>query len=115
MNNDSLSTILRERFAAAIDSVASATAKADPAGRASTDAKFGDYQCNASMALARPLVREPDLPRQLERGRRGLVDCVSCNLCLVHEGLDGLRCWRKSWRELAQHARWRLARALSGR
>ncbi len=56
------------------------------------------------IALARPFVREPDLPRQLAAGRQGQVDCVSCNLCLVHEGSDGLMCWRKRWRDLAYHA-----------
>ncbi|MGE0210790.1 MAG: hypothetical protein AB7S41_03765 [Parvibaculaceae bacterium] len=56
------------------------------------------------IAMARPLLREPDLPRQFESGRRGVVDCVSCNICLAHEGKDGLRCWRKSWRDLAFHA-----------
>lgn len=56
------------------------------------------------IALARPLVREPDLPRQLAAGRQGQVDCVSCNLCLTHEGSDGLMCWRKRWRDLAHHA-----------
>lgn len=57
------------------------------------------------IAMARPLIREPDLPRQLALGRRGLVDCVSCNICLAHEGrVDGLKCWRKSWSDLAYHA-----------
>ena len=59
------------------------------------------------IAMARPMVREPDLPRQLASGRRGLVDCVSCNICLAHEGADALKCWRASWRSLAQHAIWR--------
>ncbi len=59
------------------------------------------------IAMARPLVREPDLPHQLVAGRRGLVDCVSCNICLAHEGSDALKCWRKSWGDLARHAAWR--------
>jgi 2,4-dienoyl-CoA reductase-like NADH-dependent reductase (Old Yellow Enzyme family) len=46
------------------------------------------------VSLSRPFVREPDLPKQILGGRRGSVDCVSCNLCLQHEGLDPLRCWR---------------------
>ena len=46
------------------------------------------------LALARPFVREPDLVRKFELGRRGPVACVSCNLCLKHEGIDSLRCWR---------------------
>jgi 2,4-dienoyl-CoA reductase-like NADH-dependent reductase (Old Yellow Enzyme family) len=56
------------------------------------------------IAMARPMIREPDLPNQLVAGRRGLVDCVSCNICLAHEGRDGLRCWRKSWPDLVYHA-----------
>jgi 2,4-dienoyl-CoA reductase-like NADH-dependent reductase (Old Yellow Enzyme family) len=56
------------------------------------------------IALARPLVREPDLPNQLAAGRRGQVDCVSCNLRLAHEGSEGTMCWRKRWRDLAYHA-----------
>ena len=56
------------------------------------------------VALARPFIREPDLANKLTAGRRGLVDCVSCNICLGHDGTDGLRCWRKSWRSLAYHA-----------
>lgn len=59
MKNDSLSTLLRERFAAAIDSVAGSTTTQDPAVRTSTDPKFGDYQCNAAMVLARPLGVKP--------------------------------------------------------
>jgi 2,4-dienoyl-CoA reductase-like NADH-dependent reductase (Old Yellow Enzyme family) len=62
------------------------------------------------IAMARPLVREPDLPKQLAAGREGAVDCVSCNICLVHEGSDALKCWRKSWGDLARHLAWRLSR-----
>ncbi len=46
------------------------------------------------IAMARPFIREPDLARKIKEGRRGPVACVSCNLCLKHEGLDSLRCWR---------------------
>lgn len=46
------------------------------------------------LALARPFVREPDLVRRIQAGRRGAVACVSCNLCLKHEGSEPLRCWR---------------------
>ena len=56
------------------------------------------------IAMARPFIREPDLPKQLSKGRTGLVDCVSCNMCLMHEGKDGLRCWRKSWSRMFYHA-----------
>jgi 2,4-dienoyl-CoA reductase-like NADH-dependent reductase (Old Yellow Enzyme family) len=60
------------------------------------------------VALARPLIREPDLVRQIEAGRRGLVDCVSCNICVMHEQRHGLRCWRTPRRRLLQHAFYRL-------
>ena len=56
------------------------------------------------IAMARPFIREPDLPKQLIDGRTGLVDCVSCNMCLMHEGKDGLRCWRKQWGTMFYHA-----------
>lgn len=46
------------------------------------------------LALARPFVREPDLVNKIAQGRRGRVDCVSCNICFLHEGIDPLRCWR---------------------
>ena len=61
------------------------------------------------VSLARPFIREPDLVRQIEQGRRGLVNCVSCNICLMHEGVHGLKCWRTSNRDLAVHALYRLA------
>ena len=56
------------------------------------------------LSLARPLIREPDLVRQIEAGRRGMVDCVSCNICVMHEQRDGLRCWRTPKRRLLHHA-----------
>jgi 2,4-dienoyl-CoA reductase-like NADH-dependent reductase (Old Yellow Enzyme family) len=60
------------------------------------------------LALARPLVREPDLVRQLAAGRRGRVDCTSCNLCLMHDGYHSLRCWRTPRHRLLHHAIFRL-------
>jgi 2,4-dienoyl-CoA reductase-like NADH-dependent reductase (Old Yellow Enzyme family) len=61
------------------------------------------------IAMARPFIREPDLARQLAAGRRGHVDCTSCNLCLAHEGHHALRCWRVPRRRLLQHALYRLS------
>ena len=61
------------------------------------------------VAMARPLIREPALVRRLEAGWRGRVDCVSCNICLMHEGHHSLRCWRVPRRRLLQHATYRLA------
>jgi 2,4-dienoyl-CoA reductase-like NADH-dependent reductase (Old Yellow Enzyme family) len=60
------------------------------------------------VALARPLIREPDLVRQLADGRTGRVDCTSCNICLLHEGHHSLRCWRTPRRNLLEHAIFRL-------
>jgi len=60
------------------------------------------------LAMARPLIREPDLVRQIAEGRRGRVACTSCNLCLMHEGHHSLRCWRTPRHRLLQHAAYRL-------
>jgi 2,4-dienoyl-CoA reductase-like NADH-dependent reductase (Old Yellow Enzyme family) len=60
------------------------------------------------IALARPLIREPDLVGQIAGGRAGHVACTSCNLCLMHEGHHSLRCWRTPRRRLAAHAAYRL-------
>jgi hypothetical protein len=61
------------------------------------------------VAMARPLIREPDLVRKLEAGWRGRVECVSCNICLMHEDHHSLRCWRVPRRRLLHHAAYRLA------
>ena len=57
------------------------------------------------LALARPFIREPDLARKLQAGRTGGVECVSCNMCLAHDGFDPLQCWRDSPRNVAVHIR----------
>ena len=62
------------------------------------------------VAMARPFIREPDIARQLVAGRRGMVDCVSCNICLMHDGTDPVRCWRKNPRDFAYHVYCRLWR-----
>jgi 2,4-dienoyl-CoA reductase-like NADH-dependent reductase (Old Yellow Enzyme family) len=61
-------------------------------------------------AMARPFIREPHFPQSLKAGRRGLLDCVSCNICLEHDGTDALKCWRKKATDLAAHAYGRLRR-----
>jgi 2,4-dienoyl-CoA reductase-like NADH-dependent reductase (Old Yellow Enzyme family) len=60
------------------------------------------------VAMARPLIREPDLVAQLARGRTGTVDCTSCNICLMHEGHHSLRCWRTPRVRLLEHALYRV-------
>lgn len=64
------------------------------------------------VAMARPFIREPDIAAQIAAGRRGRVDCTSCNLCLRHEGHHSLRCWRIPRRRLLQHAIFRLSGGL---
>jgi 2,4-dienoyl-CoA reductase-like NADH-dependent reductase (Old Yellow Enzyme family) len=61
------------------------------------------------VAMARPLIREPDLVAQIAAGRTGRVDCTSCNICLMHEDHHTLRCWRTPKRRLAHHALFRLS------
>ncbi|MGH2966638.1 MAG: NADH:flavin oxidoreductase [Solirubrobacterales bacterium] len=61
------------------------------------------------VSLGRPLIREPDLVNSIRAGRKGLVDCTSCNICMMHEGVHALRCWRKSKRLLAKHTLHRLS------
>ncbi len=58
------------------------------------------------VSFARPFIRQPDFPNALKAGQRGRVDCVSCNICLMHDGFDALKCWRKNPRDLAVHAYW---------
>ncbi|MDB6084082.1 MAG: oxidase [Gammaproteobacteria bacterium] len=55
------------------------------------------------LALARPFVRQPDLPNRIKAGQRGALDCVSCNICFKHEGRDPLRCWRTPKTRLLSH------------
>jgi 2,4-dienoyl-CoA reductase-like NADH-dependent reductase (Old Yellow Enzyme family) len=64
------------------------------------------------VAMARPFIREPDIAAQIVAGRRGRVDCTSCNLCLRHEGHHPLRCWRIPRRRLLQHAVYRFTGGL---
>jgi hypothetical protein len=47
--------------------------------------------------------------RGFEAGRRGLIDWVSCNICLMHEGTHGLKCRRERTPDLASHTGLRLA------
>jgi 2,4-dienoyl-CoA reductase-like NADH-dependent reductase (Old Yellow Enzyme family) len=66
------------------------------------------------VAMARPLIREPELVRKIERGWRGRVECVSCNICLMHEDHHSLRCWRVPRRRLVHHAAYRLSGKFRG-
>ncbi len=64
------------------------------------------------VSLARPFIREPDLVRGIERGKRGVVDCTSCNICVRYQGVSPLKCWRNSNTDLLRHAWDRLTRRL---
>ena len=60
MKHDSLSNILCKRFTTAVARVAGLKPEEiDPLLRPAGDAKFGDYQCNVAMSLARPLKAKP--------------------------------------------------------
>lgn len=55
------------------------------------------------VAMSRPYIREQDLVYQVKRGRTTIAKCTSCNICLLHEGKDPLRCWREPWSSLFAH------------
>jgi len=55
------------------------------------------------LAMSRPFIREPDLANKLIAGKKGMVACVSCNMCLAHDGYDALRCWRVNPFTVAKH------------
>ncbi|MEW6199325.1 MAG: arginine--tRNA ligase [Planctomycetota bacterium] len=60
MTHDSLYNLLTAHFAAAVSEVAGATAGGiDAAVRPAGDPRFGDYQCNAAMPLAKVLKTKP--------------------------------------------------------
>jgi len=65
------------------------------------------------ISMARPFIREPDLVRRLEAGATDRVACVSCNMCLMHEDIHGLRCWRMPRKRILEHARHRLSGRLT--
>ncbi|MCL4476230.1 MAG: NADH:flavin oxidoreductase [Nitrospirae bacterium] len=43
------------------------------------------------ISLARPLIREPDLPNKFREGKEG-ADCISCNGCMDFGKLDVVEC-----------------------
>ena len=55
--------------------------------------------CVAMVSLARPLVRQPDLPRAWQAGEQPSAQCESCNRCYLGLGLgESLRCACRSER-----------------
>lgn len=50
----------------------------------------------AMVSMARPLLRQPSLPRAWQQGSGVRASCSSCNRCIVQIGLgQGLRCWSR--------------------
>jgi 2,4-dienoyl-CoA reductase-like NADH-dependent reductase (Old Yellow Enzyme family) len=45
------------------------------------------------IALARPLISDPDFPRKIAAGDLSPSRCVNCNICLVHIQQSPLRCF----------------------
>ncbi len=79
MQPESLIQTLRRCFAAAIGEIAGRPAggETDPQIRPAGDSKFGDYQCNAAMALARELKSKP---RELAERIKAAVDPILADL-----------------------------------
>ena len=59
MKHISLQALLTDHFAAAIAAVTGASPPADAGVRPAGDPKFGDYQCNAALPLAKTLGSKP--------------------------------------------------------
>lgn len=60
------------------------------------------------VSMARPFIRQPDLVNRFAAGATSVPDCVSCNICLMHDEHHSLRCWRSPRRRLVEHAAYRL-------
>ncbi|MCF8069137.1 MAG: NADH:flavin oxidoreductase [Desulfobacterales bacterium] len=45
------------------------------------------------ISLSRALIREPNLPNEMEKGRKNPVKCSFCNRCLFETGSGSLRCY----------------------
>ena len=93
MKHDSLQDILAQRFAVAIAQVAGTPAEqTDPALRPAGDPKFGDYQCNAAMALARPLKAKPrDVAQRIKAAVEPLLTDIAEPLEIAGPGFLNVR------------------------
>ena len=83
MKHNSLQDILTQRFAAAVATVAGLPPdQVDPQIRPAGDPKFGDYQCNVAMSLARTLKSKPrDVAQRIK-------DAVESRLADIAEPLE---------------------------
>jgi arginyl-tRNA synthetase len=93
MHHDSLQDLLAQRFATAIAQVAGTPAEqTDPALRPAGDPKFGDYQCNAAMALARPLKAKPcDVAQRIKDAVEPLLADIAEPLEIAGPGFLNIR------------------------
>ena len=93
MKHDSLLNLLAERFAAAIATVTGRDpAAVDPALRPAGDPKFGDYQCNAAMALAKELKAKPrDVAERIKAAVEPALADVSAPLEIAGPGFLNIR------------------------
>jgi arginyl-tRNA synthetase len=81
--------ILSERFAAAIAAAYPQLAGSDPFISASRNPKFGDFQCNAAMNLAKQLGTPPPPPRDVAKAILAKVDLADVALPLTEQSIAG--------------------------
>ncbi len=93
MKHDSLLNLLAERFAAAIAAVAGRDPAAiDPAVRPAGAPKFGDYQCNAAMSLAKELKTRPrDVAERIKAAVEPLLADMAAPLEIAGPGFLNIR------------------------
>ena len=81
--------ILSERFSAAIATAYPDLAGAEPHISASRNPKFGDFQCNAAMNLAKQLGTPPQQPREVAKAILAKVDLADIALPLTEQSIAG--------------------------
>ncbi len=91
MNALSLFAELRTRFSEAVAQVAGAP-PVDPLVRPSADAKFGDYQCNIAMSLAKTLGAKPrDVAERVKAAAAPLLSDLAEPLEIAGAGFINIR------------------------
>lgn len=81
--------ILSERFSAAIAAAYPDLAGAEPHISANRNPKFGDFQCNAAMNLAKQLGTPPPQPREVAKAILSKVDLADIALPLTEQSIAG--------------------------